>query len=62
MFDVVSDTLARGGAQIRLWLMVAAAMESLGAKAQIIDYIPSYSIAAGVAFATWSQQESPSLR
>jgi protocatechuate 4,5-dioxygenase beta chain len=55
MFDVVSDTLARGGAQIRLWLMVAAAMESRGARAQIVDYIPSYSIAAGVGFAVWSR-------
>jgi protocatechuate 4,5-dioxygenase beta chain len=53
MFDVVSDTLARGGAQIRLWLMVAAAMESRGARAQVIDYLPAYHIAAGVGFACW---------
>jgi protocatechuate 4,5-dioxygenase beta chain len=53
MFDVLSDTLAHGGAQIRLWLMVAAAMETLGARAQIVDYLPTYHIAAGIGFAVW---------
>jgi hypothetical protein len=53
MFDVVSDTLVGGGAQIRLWNAAAAAAESQGVKASILDYIPSFSLAAGVGFAYW---------
>jgi len=53
MFDVVSDTLVGGGAQIRLWNAVAAAGEARGAKARIVDYIPSYSMGAGIGFAYW---------
>jgi aromatic ring-opening dioxygenase catalytic subunit (LigB family) len=53
MFDVESDAMNGGGAQIRLWNAVAAAAEAQGTRAEIVDYIPSFSIAAGVGFAYW---------
>jgi protocatechuate 4,5-dioxygenase beta chain len=57
MFDLDSDTLRGGTAEIRLWIVVAAACESLGAKAGVIDYLPSYSAATGIGFAYWPLQE-----
>lgn len=53
MFDLDSDTLRGGAAHVRLWTLVAAACESRQAKAEIIDYIPSYTAATGLGFAYW---------
>lgn len=53
MFDVESDTLRGGASRIRLWAIVAGAAEARGAHAAVIDYIPSYSAAAGIGFACW---------
>lgn len=53
MFDVESDTLKGGASQIRLWAIVAGAAEAFGARARVVDYIPSYTAAAGIAFAYW---------
>ena len=53
MFDLESDTLQGGSAQLRLWTIVAGACETLGAKATVVDYFPSYSAATGIAFVHW---------
>lgn len=53
MFDVESDTLQGGAAEIRLWLTAAGAAESLGSKAVILDYFASYTAATGLGFAYW---------
>lgn len=53
MFDVESDALRGGAAQVRLWAIVAGACEALGSKAMVVDYIPSYAAATGIGFAYW---------
>jgi len=53
MFDVDSDALRGGTAQIRLWLIVAGACEARHARAVTVDYIPAFTMAAGIAFAYW---------
>ena len=53
MFDLESDALRGGSAQVRLWIIVAAAFESLGVAATVFDYFPSYSAATGIGFAGW---------
>lgn len=53
MFDLDSDTLRGGSAEVRLWIIAAGACEALGGKAVVVDYIPAYSAATGIAFAHW---------
>ncbi|MPZ13916.1 MAG: hypothetical protein GEU73_05760 [Chloroflexi bacterium] len=53
MYDLESDALRGGGGQVRLWIIAAAAAETLGAKARIVDYFPSGSAATGMGFAYW---------
>ena len=53
MFDLESDALRGGSAQVRLWIIVAAAFESLGISATVFDYFPSHSAATGIGFAGW---------
>ena len=54
MFDLDSDAIHGGTGQIRTWMAAAAAAETVGAKGQIIDYIPSYRAVTGLGFASWS--------
>ncbi len=54
MFDLESDTLQGGTAEVRLWAIVAGACEALGAKATLVDYFPSYTAATGICFAHWT--------
>jgi hypothetical protein len=58
MFDLESDSLQGGAAEVRLWTIVAAACEARGRKAVIVDYIPSYAAAAGIGFAYWPGDSS----
>jgi protocatechuate 4,5-dioxygenase beta chain len=53
MFDVESDSLRGGAAQVRLWATVAGACEAQGSKAVVADYFPSYAAATGIGFAYW---------
>ncbi|WP_091737403.1 hypothetical protein [Phenylobacterium immobile] len=53
LFDLDSDTLSGGTGQIRTWLAAAAAAESQGGKAAIIDYIPALRAMTGLGFAAW---------
>jgi Catalytic LigB subunit of aromatic ring-opening dioxygenase len=53
MFDLESDSLRGGAAQVRLWAIVAGASEGRESKAVVVDYVPSYAAATGVGFAFW---------
>lgn len=52
MFD--SDTMAGGTGENRAWITVAGAMETMGAKAEIVDYVEAPKTATGLGFAFWS--------
>jgi len=54
LYDLESDTLSGGAAEMRLWAIAAGAAEAEGARATVLDYVPWYTGAAGVAFAHWS--------
>jgi hypothetical protein len=54
MFDLDSDAIHGGTGQIRTWMAAAAAAETVKAKGQIIDYIPSYRAVTGLGFASWT--------
>jgi protocatechuate 4,5-dioxygenase beta chain len=56
MFDLESDVLQGGAAEVRLWLAAAGAAESLGGKATVVDYFPSYTAATGLGFVYWDLQ------
>lgn len=54
MYDLESDTLHGGAAEIRSWIIVAGACEAIRARASVVSYIPSYSAATGIGFAYWA--------
>ncbi len=54
VFAVQSDSAGGGTAEIRLWMMLGAACESLGAEARTVDYVQSFTAATGMGFATWA--------
>ena len=54
MFDVDSDTLRGGTAQVRNWIIAGGAAESKKGRATVVDYIPSLRSITGIAFAYWS--------
>jgi hypothetical protein len=53
LFDVESDTLAGGTGEIRTWISAAAAAETKGARAVVVDYLPSLRAMTGIGFAYW---------
>ena len=53
IWDLESDSVHGGVAEVRLWSVVAGACESLGGKAEVVDYFPSYTSGAGIGFARW---------
>jgi protocatechuate 4,5-dioxygenase beta chain len=53
MWDVESITLRGATRGVRNWIVVGAAMEALGAKAKIVDYIRFHHATVGTAFAYW---------
>jgi protocatechuate 4,5-dioxygenase beta chain len=53
LWDVESITLKGETRGIRNWIVVGAAMETLGAKAKIVDYIRFHHATVGTAFACW---------
>ncbi|MPZ13905.1 MAG: hypothetical protein GEU73_05700 [Chloroflexi bacterium] len=48
-----SMTMRGGTGEMRAWITVAGAMEAIGTRATIVDYVPSYHAATGLAFASW---------
>jgi len=55
IFDLESDALRGGAAEVRLWTVVAGACEAAGRRARVVDYIPSYHAATGLGFAFWPE-------
>lgn len=53
IFDVESTSLVGNAAEIRLWISVAAAMESVGARADVIDYAELAQAGIGAGIAVW---------
>lgn len=53
MWDLDSDTVRGATGEVRLWIALGSAMESLGAKAKFVDYIRFHHATVGTAFAYW---------
>jgi hypothetical protein len=53
IFDLDSDALRGGSGEIRTWITAAAAAETQGARAMLVDYFPSLKAITGIAFAHW---------
>jgi len=53
LWDMESITLRGATRGVRNWVVVGAAMEAVGAKAQILDYLRFHHAAVGTAFACW---------
>lgn len=53
LWDVESITLRGATRSVRNWIAVGAAMETMGAKANIVDYIRFHHATVGTAFAYW---------
>ncbi len=58
IFDMESDALRGGSAELRLWTIVAGACEARGSKAVVVDYFPSFTAGAGIGFAYWPVNSS----
>lgn len=56
IFDVETDSLRGSGAETKLWVAVAAAMEAVGTRAEVIDYMPIHHAGVGVGLAIWEPQ------
>lgn len=54
-----SRTLQGSSAEIRLWMIAAAALEQANCRARVVDYMPMHHAATGIAFVAWEQ---PSCR
>jgi len=53
MFTFDSDTMVAGTGEIRAWITVAGAMEEMGARAQVVDYVEAAKTVTGLGFAYW---------
>ena len=53
IYDLDSDSIRGGAAEVRLWAVAAGVGESFGAKAHVVDYLPCHAVGAGVGFAYW---------
>jgi hypothetical protein len=53
LFAMESVTLRGSTREIRLWAAAGAALESLGARGHVVDYLPFHHAAVGTAFMHW---------
>ena len=54
-----SLTMRSGTGEIRAWVTVAGAMESIGAHAEVVEYIPANHAVTGLGFAYWKPAPIP---
>lgn len=54
MYSFDSYTMRSGTGEMRAWITVAGAMEEMGSRAVLADYIPAYHTVTGLGFAYWS--------
>jgi 3-O-methylgallate 3,4-dioxygenase len=59
LYTFDSATMRGGTGEIRAWITVAGAMEELGCRAQVIDYLAVHRTVTGLAWAYW--ETSPVL-
>ena len=52
------DKLVRGTSEIRNWVVVAGAMEEMGSRASVLDYIPVHHGVTGLGWAYWDAAAS----
>ncbi|WP_091737406.1 hypothetical protein [Phenylobacterium immobile] len=60
LFSFDSDTMVAGTGEIRAWITVAGAMETMGAKANVVDYVEAAKTVTGLGFAYWLAEEPQS--
>ena len=53
IYEVESLTLRGSTREVRLWMLVGAAMEHAGARGRLDDYLPFHHAAGGTAFMHW---------
>jgi 3-O-methylgallate 3,4-dioxygenase len=53
MYTFDSDAMVGGTGEIRAWITVAGAMEEMGSRAKVLDYIEAGKTAGGLGFAYW---------
>lgn len=53
LYTFNSDTMVGGTGENRAWITVAGAMETMGSRANIIDYVEAPKTATGLGFAYW---------
>ncbi|NIJ09222.1 protocatechuate 4,5-dioxygenase beta chain [Sphingomonas vulcanisoli] len=59
MYTFDSDTMVGGTGEMRAWITVAGAMEEMGSKAHVLDYIPAAKTVTGIGIASWHVDEQP---
>lgn len=62
LFTYDSDTMVSGTGEIRAWITVAGALEEMGAKATVHDYIPAGKTVTGLSTAHWNAPEAVAAR
>ena len=53
LYGFDSLTMRGGTGEIRAWIVVAGAMHEMGARAQVVDYIPAHHAVCGLGWAYW---------
>src|SRR6266540_5248069 len=53
MYTFDSMSMRGGTGEIRAWITVAGAMEAMGARATVVDYVPSHHAVTGLGWAYW---------
>ena len=56
MFAFDSDTMIGGTGEIRAWITVAGALEEMGARAKVVDYVEAAKTVTGLGFAYWQAE------
>lgn len=54
LYSFDSDTMVSGTGETRAWITVAGAMEEMGSRAKVLDYIPAAKSVTGLGFAYWT--------
>jgi protocatechuate 4,5-dioxygenase beta chain len=53
MYSFDSMTMRGGTGEMRAWITVSGAMEAMGSRARVVDYVPSHHAVTGLAWAYW---------
>ncbi len=53
LYTFDSQTMRGGTGEIRAWIVAAGAMEEMGARATLIDYVPAHRAVTGMAWVHW---------